>query len=145
PGTHRVSVPLFLRARRSRVIRVRSHRGIPAHGVLCRPYPSGSKTRRAAGAETDAGRAGDQSQDRKDAWARGAAGAVGAGGRGHSMSEAAITPVAERGRKAAAKKIGGQLFRKYVALFLAVICIALLANGLLETWFFSREHKSSLI
>ena len=28
--------------------------------------------------------------------------------------------------------IGGPLFRKYVALFLAVVCVALLSNGLFE-------------
>src|SRR3954471_18270350 len=41
--------------------------------------------------------------------------------------------------------IGGPLFRKYVALFLAVVCVALLSNGLFEIWFSYREHKASLI
>jgi signal transduction histidine kinase len=39
----------------------------------------------------------------------------------------------------------GRLFRKYVGLFLAVVCIALLTNGLSEIWFSYQEHKSSLI
>src|SRR5256884_1032710 len=39
----------------------------------------------------------------------------------------------------------GPLFRKYVALFLAVVCVALLSNGLFEIWFSYREHKASLI
>jgi signal transduction histidine kinase len=39
----------------------------------------------------------------------------------------------------------GRLFRKYVALFVAVVCVALITNGLFEIWFFYREHKSSLI
>jgi signal transduction histidine kinase len=39
----------------------------------------------------------------------------------------------------------GRLFTKYVALFVAVVCIALVANGLFEIWFFYQEHKSSLI
>ncbi len=39
----------------------------------------------------------------------------------------------------------GRLFRKYVGLFLAVVCIALLTNGLSEVWFSYQEHKSSLI
>src|SRR6266567_1154444 len=39
----------------------------------------------------------------------------------------------------------GRLFRKYVALFLAVVCIALLTNGLSEIWFSYQEHKTSLI
>jgi GAF domain-containing protein/sensor histidine kinase YesM len=37
------------------------------------------------------------------------------------------------------------LFRKYVALFVAVVAVALLANGVLEIWFSYQEHKTSLI
>ena len=43
------------------------------------------------------------------------------------------------------RQISGPLFRKYVALFLAVVCVALLSNGLFEIWFSYREHKASLI
>jgi signal transduction histidine kinase len=43
------------------------------------------------------------------------------------------------------REISGPLFRKYVALFLAVVCVALLSNGVLEIWFSYDEHKSSLI
>jgi signal transduction histidine kinase len=39
----------------------------------------------------------------------------------------------------------GRLFRKYVGLFLAVVCVALLTNGLSEIWFSYQEHKVSLI
>jgi len=39
----------------------------------------------------------------------------------------------------------GRLFRKYVGLFLAVVCVALLTNGLSEFWFSFQEHKASLI
>jgi signal transduction histidine kinase len=42
-------------------------------------------------------------------------------------------------------QIGGALFRKYVALFLAVVCVALLSNGLFEIYFSYGEHKASLI
>jgi signal transduction histidine kinase len=42
-------------------------------------------------------------------------------------------------------KIRGPLFRKYVTLFVAVVCVALLANGLLEVWFSYQEHKASLV
>lgn len=38
-----------------------------------------------------------------------------------------------------------RLFTKYVALFVAVVAIALLANGLFEVLFYYREHKASLI
>src|SRR5437764_2653312 len=44
-----------------------------------------------------------------------------------------------------APKRRGRLFRKYVALILAVVCLALLANGLSEIWFSYQEHKASLI
>src|SRR5256714_168190 len=43
------------------------------------------------------------------------------------------------------RQISGPLFRKYVALFLAVVCVALLSNGLFEIWVSYREHKASLI
>ena len=42
-------------------------------------------------------------------------------------------------------RIRGKLFRKYVALFLSVVCIALLTSGLSEIWFSYQEHKASLI
>src|SRR5882724_9776363 len=43
------------------------------------------------------------------------------------------------------REISGPLFRKYVALFLAVVCVALLSNGVFEIWFSYQEHKVSLI
>ena len=43
------------------------------------------------------------------------------------------------------RQLSGPLFRKYVALFLAVVCVALLTNGLSEIWFSYREHKASLV
>jgi len=42
-------------------------------------------------------------------------------------------------------KMRGRLFTKYVALFVAVVCVALLTNALFEIWFFYQEHKTSLI
>jgi signal transduction histidine kinase len=38
-----------------------------------------------------------------------------------------------------------RLFRKYVALFVTVVFLALLINGLFEIWFYYRDHKASLI
>ncbi|MBR0701779.1 HAMP domain-containing protein [Bradyrhizobium diazoefficiens] len=46
---------------------------------------------------------------------------------------------------AAGRGIRARLFTKYVALFVAVVAIALLANGLFEVFFYYREHKASLI
>src|SRR6201989_612357 len=52
------------------------------------------------------------------------------------------------GRKANAapvKKTRRRLFIKYVALFIAVVCVALLSNGIFDVFFYYQEHKASLI
>ena len=41
--------------------------------------------------------------------------------------------------------IRGRLFTKYVGLFVAVVCVALVTNASFEIWFFYQEHKTSLI
>jgi two-component system, NtrC family, sensor kinase len=38
-----------------------------------------------------------------------------------------------------------RLFTKYVALFVAVVCIALVSNGVFDVLFYYQEHKASLI
>jgi len=48
-------------------------------------------------------------------------------------------------RPARAPRVRGRLFRKYVVLFVAVVSIVLLANGLLEIWFSYQDHEASLI
>src|SRR5437868_3684182 len=60
------------------------------------------------------------------------------------------TPAASSVREAApaplpAKTIRSRLFTKYVALFVAVVAVALLSNGIFEVFFYYREHKASLI
>src|SRR5512140_1403283 len=42
-------------------------------------------------------------------------------------------------------KIRSRLFTKYVALFVAVVGVALLSNGIFEVFFYYREHKTALI
>jgi signal transduction histidine kinase len=54
-------------------------------------------------------------------------------------------PVAPVDEKIGWRQIGGALFRKYVALFVAVVCIALVTNGAFEIWFSYQEHKASLV
>jgi signal transduction histidine kinase len=49
------------------------------------------------------------------------------------------------GQKTGWRQISGPLFRKYVGLFLAVVCVALLSNGLFEIFFSYREHTDALI
>ena len=46
---------------------------------------------------------------------------------------------------APAPKTRSRLFIKYVALFVAVVCVALLANGMFEFFFYYKEHKATLI
>ena len=38
----------------------------------------------------------------------------------------------------------GRLFQKYVGLFVAVVCAALIANGLFDVWFSFREQNALL-
>ena len=63
---------------------------------------------------------------------------------------------ASRGRAAAGEELRGgaeisapktrrRLFTKYVALFVAVVCVALLSNGIFDVFFYYQEHKTSLI
>ncbi|HYA05670.1 MAG TPA: cache domain-containing protein, partial [Xanthobacteraceae bacterium] len=52
------------------------------------------------------------------------------------------------GRDAAAGRasiVRSRLFVKYVALFVTLVVLALVANGAFEVWFSYREHKSALI
>ena len=43
------------------------------------------------------------------------------------------------------RNVRGRLFLKYAGLFVAVVCVALLTNGLFEIWVSYREHKDALI
>lgn len=54
---------------------------------------------------------------------------------------AAAAPV----QGAPAPKVRARLFAKYVALFVAVVGVALLSNGIFEVFFYYREHKAALI
>src|SRR4029077_15769371 len=47
--------------------------------------------------------------------------------------------------KAPRTSIRSRLFSKYVALFVAVVAVALLSNGIFEVIFYYREHKAALI
>jgi signal transduction histidine kinase len=59
----------------------------------------------------------------------------------------AASPVAGAAPVAATSgtKIRSRLFTKYVALFVAVVGVALLSNGIFEVFFYYREHKAALI
>ena len=47
--------------------------------------------------------------------------------------------------EAPATKFRSRLFTKYVALFVAVVAVALLSNGIFEVFFYYREHKAEHI
>ncbi len=59
----------------------------------------------------------------------------------------AAPPVASAAPETASssKTIRSRLFVKYVALFVAVVAVALLSNGIFEVFFYYREHKAALI
>ena len=61
------------------------------------------------------------------------------------MTEHANGKLARLAPSATLRRINGPLFRKYVALFLAVVLLVLLSNILFEVGFSYQEHKSSLI
>src|SRR5690348_6916324 len=56
-------------------------------------------------------------------------------------------PAAETGAVGKTPRTGirSRLFTKYVALFVAVVAVALLSNGIFEVIFYYREHKAALI
>src|SRR6204780_3853730 len=49
------------------------------------------------------------------------------------------------GPPSGASILRSRLFIKYVALLVAVVVLALVANGVFEIWFSYQEHKASLI
>ena len=58
----------------------------------------------------------------------------------HAVPMPAGTPDA-----AVLRKTRSRLFLKYAGLFVAVVCVALLTNGIFEIWVYYREHKDALI
>jgi hypothetical protein len=49
------------------------------------------------------------------------------------------------GQPGRGSRLRGKLFRKYVGLFVAVVCVALIANGAFEIAFSYQEHRTSLV
>jgi two-component system, NtrC family, sensor kinase len=64
--------------------------------------------------------------------------------QGRTLAAPAVAPAAPAA-SSFGSKIRSRLFTKYVALFVAVVGIALLSNGIFEVFFYYREHKASLI
>jgi signal transduction histidine kinase len=63
-------------------------------------------------------------------------------GRTLAASPEAVAPPASA---PSGTKVRSRLFIKYVALFVAVVGVALLTNGIFEVFFYYREHKTALI
>ena len=61
------------------------------------------------------------------------------------MGDGQTTILTSFAEKTGWRQISGPLFRKYVGLFLAVVCVALLSNGLFEIIFSYREHTDALV
>ena len=64
--------------------------------------------------------------------------------QGRTLAAPVIAPAAPAAASSRGK-IRSRLFTKYVALFVAVVGIALLSNGIFEVFFYYREHKAALI
>jgi signal transduction histidine kinase/CheY-like chemotaxis protein/HAMP domain-containing protein len=62
-----------------------------------------------------------------------------------SREHAAASGDAQARVEAPIAKTRRRLFTKYVALFVAVVCIALVSNGVFDVVFYYQEHKASLI
>src|SRR4029077_16216300 len=62
-----------------------------------------------------------------------------------TLAAASAAPTTASVAQPLATKIRSRLFTKYVALFVAVVAVALLSNGIFEVFFYYREHKASLI
>ncbi|MGB6416496.1 MAG: hypothetical protein WBF50_07840, partial [Pseudolabrys sp.] len=58
------------------------------------------------------------------------------------MTDSAATAQADMPSQ---RKIRSRLFLKYAGLFVAVVCVALVTNGLFEIWVSYQQHKDALI
>ncbi len=65
--------------------------------------------------------------------------------RRKSPRGAEVASLAASGDAGPAIKIGSRLFTKYVGLFVLVVSVALLSNGIFEVYFYYQEHKASLV
>jgi signal transduction histidine kinase len=64
---------------------------------------------------------------------------------GRTLAASPVAAGAAPAGAASGTKTRSRLFAKYVALFVAVVGVALLSNGIFEVFFYYREHKAALI
>src|SRR5262249_31625393 len=65
--------------------------------------------------------------------------------REHMDQHASADAPQQGSAQAPVAKTRRRLFTKYVALFVAVVCLALLSNGVFDVFFYYQEHKAALI
>src|SRR6266576_2939402 len=65
--------------------------------------------------------------------------------REHAAQPVGANAPQQAAPEAPVAKTRRRLFTKYVALFVAVVCIALVSNGVFDVFFYYQEHKASLI
>jgi len=65
--------------------------------------------------------------------------------RKHADQHASADTPQHGSAEAPVAKTRRRLFTKYVGLFVAVVCIALVSNGVFDVFFYYQEHKASLI
>ena len=66
----------------------------------------------------------------------------------HFRSRGGVPGATDDASLPAARRVrlrGSRLFAKYVALFVAVVTVALLFNGMIDALFYYREHKDGLV
>ena len=61
------------------------------------------------------------------------------------MTDRAAADQTDASDAAVPRKVRSRLFLKYAGLFVAVVCLALVTNGVFEIWVSYREHKDALI
>src|SRR6187455_3887864 len=64
--------------------------------------------------------------------------------QGRTFAESPVSDAAPAANTSGTR-IRSRLFTKYVALFVAVVAVALISNGIFEVFFYYREHKAALI
>src|SRR5262249_27540819 len=65
--------------------------------------------------------------------------------KGYAGQHASADTPQHGSAEAPVAKTRRRLFTKYVGLFVAVVCIALVSNGVFDVFFYYQEHKASLI
>src|SRR5215203_4131537 len=135
------------------LLRAQPHGLVSPGGAICRPDPAGCAARGPARRAAGPVRAGHQPADHRGTGAEPIPRrAGGRHGRGAMNDALPATRVQVRPRVPAAAPIPrstprqqGQLFRKYMTIFVALVSGALLLSGLVELYFSYQENQAALV